>query len=70
MPAVNNENWRQVARATAAHSTVTFNDKSSCRFLESGSFRKLLFGVPIISGPHTVTVERERAGRRMAACRP
>ncbi len=58
LPAVNRENWRQVARATAAHSTVTFNDKSSCRFLESGSFRKLLFGVPIISGPHTVTVER------------
>ncbi len=35
LPAVNKENWRQVARATAAHSTVTFNDTSSCRFLES-----------------------------------
>ena len=42
LPAVNRENWRQVARATAAHSTVTFNDTSSCRFLESGSFRRLL----------------------------
>ena len=27
--------------ATAAHSTVTFNDRSSCRFLESPSFRRL-----------------------------
>ena len=34
LPAVNKETWRQVARATAAHSTVTFNDASSCRFLE------------------------------------
>ena len=62
LPAVNRENWRQVARATAAHSTVTFNDKSSCRFLESGSLRKLLFGIPIVSGPHEVSVERGEHG--------
>src|SRR5262249_20367459 len=29
LPAVNKENWRQVARATPAHSTVTINDQSS-----------------------------------------
>jgi len=58
LPSVNRENWRQVARATAAHSTVTFNDRSSCRFLETGSLRKLLFGVPIVGGPHVVKVER------------
>ena len=57
LPAVNKENWRQVARATAAHSTVTFNDQSCCRFFES-SLRKLLGGIPIVSGPHNVTVER------------
>ena len=34
IPEVNKENWRQVARATAAHSTVTFNDASSCQFFE------------------------------------
>ena len=34
LPAVNKENWRQVARATSAHSTVTINESSSCRFLE------------------------------------
>ena len=67
LPAVNKENWRQVARATAAHSTVTFNDKSSCRFLESGSLRKLLFGMPIVGGPRQVKVERDEPGRRMAA---
>jgi uncharacterized heparinase superfamily protein len=59
LPAVNRETWRQVARATAAHSTVTFNDKSSCHFLESSSFRGLLFGTPIVAGPHHVTVERD-----------
>jgi uncharacterized heparinase superfamily protein len=58
LPAVNRENWRQVARATAAHSTVVFNDTSSCRFLEARGLRRLLFGAPIISGPRRVTVER------------
>ena len=58
LPAVNKETWRQVARATAAHSTVTFNDKSSCHFVESGSFRRLLSGTPIVGGPRHVRVER------------
>jgi uncharacterized heparinase superfamily protein len=58
LPSVNRENWRQVARATRAHSTVTFNDRSSCRFLETGLLRKLLFGVPIVGGPRVVKVER------------
>jgi uncharacterized heparinase superfamily protein len=59
LPAVNKENWRQVARATAAHSTVTFNDTSSCHFVESGSFRRLLSGTPIIGGPRNVPIERD-----------
>ena len=58
LPATNKENWRQIARATPAHSTVTFNETSSCRFLDSGSLRRLMFGVPIVSGPHAVTSER------------
>ena len=59
LPAMNKENWRQVARATAAHSTVTFNDKSSCRMLEARSLRRLLWGIPIIAGPRTVKAARE-----------
>src|SRR6516162_9575799 len=59
LPAVNKENWRQVARATPAHSTVTLNDRSSCRFLESLSVRQLFGGTPIISGPRDVRIERE-----------
>ncbi|HEY5378162.1 MAG TPA: heparinase II/III family protein [Pseudolabrys sp.] len=58
LPEMNKENWRQVARATAAHSTVTFNDRSSCHFLESGPMRRLLAGAPIVGGPRKVTVER------------
>jgi uncharacterized heparinase superfamily protein len=61
LPAVNKETWRQVARATAAHSTVTFNDTSSCHFLETNSFRRLLFGTPIVGGPRHVTIERDEA---------
>ncbi len=58
LPRTNRETWRQVARATAAHSTVVFNDTSSCRFLETGSFKRLI-GTPIVSGPTHVPVSRE-----------
>ena len=50
-----------MARATAAHSTVVFNDTSSCRFLEGGSFKRLL-GTPIVSGPTDIQVAREERG--------
>jgi uncharacterized heparinase superfamily protein len=59
MPQTGRENWRQVARATAAHSTVTFNDRSSCRFIESNPFRRMLRGTPMLEGPTDVPVERE-----------
>ena len=62
MPGAGRESWRQVARATAAHSTVTFNDSSSCIFLDSPSIRRL-FGVPILDGPRNVTVSRDHEGR-------
>ena len=59
LPAVNKENWRQVARATAAHSTVTLNEASSCRFLEASALRRLLFGMPIVAGPRDIRITRE-----------
>jgi uncharacterized heparinase superfamily protein len=60
LPAVNRETWRQVTRATAAHSTVTLNDMSSCRFFESGSLRGLLAGIPIFGGPRDVRAARDQ----------
>jgi uncharacterized heparinase superfamily protein len=57
LPAINKENWRQVARATPAHSTVTVNDTSSCQFFES--MRGLLGGIPIVSGPRTLDIARD-----------
>jgi uncharacterized heparinase superfamily protein len=67
LPAVNKENWRLVARATPAHSTVTIDDQSSCRFLESAAARRLLGGVPIVAGPHDVRVERDPGGTTLRA---
>jgi uncharacterized heparinase superfamily protein len=61
LPGTNRESWRQLARATAAHSTVTLNDSSSCRFLAAGSLQRLL-GVPIVAGPADVPVAREDRG--------
>src|SRR4051794_1744353 len=59
LPSTSREGWRQVARATAAHSTVTLNDTSSCRFIDSGPLKRMLFGTPMIGGPRQVTVARE-----------
>jgi uncharacterized heparinase superfamily protein len=59
MPAIGRENWRQFARATAAHSTVTFNDTSSARFVELATFRRVLGGSPMLGGPSHVAVTRE-----------
>jgi uncharacterized heparinase superfamily protein len=62
LPAHGRDNWRQISRATAAHSTVTFNDTSSCEFLDGGAWRRT-YGTPIHSGPTHVTVEREEHER-------
>jgi len=58
LPATSRETWRHVARASAAHSTVVFNDTSSCRFMTSESLKSLL-GAPILSGPADVQVSRQ-----------
>ncbi|HZP76821.1 MAG TPA: heparinase II/III family protein [Pseudolabrys sp.] len=58
LPSIGRETWRQVARATAAHSTATFNDTSSCRFLDSKTLKKLLFGIAAIGGPKDIKIER------------
>ncbi len=57
LPLANRESWRQVARATAAHSTVTFNNASSTRFREDGPFRQIV-GSAVIDGPTRVAVAR------------
>jgi uncharacterized heparinase superfamily protein len=57
MPGTGKEDWREHARTTAAHSTVTLNDTSSCRFASAGGRRSQ--GTPIVSGPGRVPVERE-----------
>jgi uncharacterized heparinase superfamily protein len=60
LPITSRESWRQVARATAAHSTATLNDTSSCRFIEAGPLKRMLAGTPMIDGPQEITVEREQ----------
>jgi uncharacterized heparinase superfamily protein len=65
MPAANRDAWRPAARATAAHSTVTLNDASSCRFLAGSSYSRHV-GVPIIEGPGPVRVSRgDRNGAQL-----
>jgi uncharacterized heparinase superfamily protein len=61
LPINGRESWRQVARTTAAHSTATLNDTSSCRFLDAGPIKRMLHGTPIIGGPQRISVAREEA---------
>lgn len=60
--------WRKVSRSTAAHSTVSIEDTSSCHFLSEKPFGHLL-GAPVLSGPRQVDVHREddAAGSRVTA---
>jgi uncharacterized heparinase superfamily protein len=59
LPLTSRETWQQVARATAAHSTVTFNDTSSCGFIEWGPIKRTFNGTPMVGGPRTLEVARE-----------
>jgi uncharacterized heparinase superfamily protein len=59
MPDASRDAWRQLARSTPAHSTVTFNSTSSARFVEMASLRRMLGGSPIVSGPVKVMVGRD-----------
>jgi uncharacterized heparinase superfamily protein len=59
VPPTGREYWRQLARATPAHATVTFDDTSSARFLASPTVRRLIGGAPMLEGPDDVTVARE-----------
>ncbi len=59
MPSTGRENWRAFARSTAAHSTLTFADISSCQFVELSAMKKFLQGAPVVSGPEIVENFRE-----------
>ena len=59
MPATARDEWRPLARATSAHSTVTLNDESSAHFVEMPTFRRVLGGSPMVGGPSHVSVSRE-----------
>jgi uncharacterized heparinase superfamily protein len=57
------EEFRPLSRATAAHSTATLNDTSSCRFTTSPRLTRLI-GASVITGPSTVTSKRTDATGR------
>jgi uncharacterized heparinase superfamily protein len=59
MPTTGRDNWRPFARSTAAHSTLTYHDTSSCQFVELSAMKRLLKGAPITSGPSNVRSYRE-----------
>jgi len=58
VPPTGREYWRQLARATQAHATATFDDTSSARFLAAPALRQLLGGAPMLDGPSDVEVTR------------
>jgi uncharacterized heparinase superfamily protein len=59
MPSTGRDNWRAFARSTAAHSTLTYHDTSSCQFVELTAMKRFLHGAPVVSGPVVVENFRE-----------
>jgi uncharacterized heparinase superfamily protein len=59
VPATARDSWRTFARSTAAHSTLTYDETSSCQFVELSAVKKLLQGAPIVGGPRHVESYRE-----------
>jgi uncharacterized heparinase superfamily protein len=59
MPSTGRDNWRTFARSTAAHSTLTYHDTSSCQFVELTAMKRFLHGSPIVAGPVRVDSFRE-----------
>jgi uncharacterized heparinase superfamily protein len=62
MPTTGRDNWRSFARGTAAHSTLTYHDTSSCQFVELSAMKRFLQGAPVVSGPANVESYREVVG--------
>jgi uncharacterized heparinase superfamily protein len=58
MPSTGRDSWRGFARSTAAHSTLTLHDTSSCQFVELSAMKKLLHGSLITAGPANVESSR------------
>ena len=67
MPSTGRDNWRAFARSTAAHSTLTYHDTSSCQFVELSAMKRLLQGAPVVSGPSNVESYREAVANGDAA---
>ncbi|WP_024511153.1 heparinase II/III family protein [Bradyrhizobium sp. ARR65] len=59
MPSTGRDNWRAFARSTAAHSTLTYHDTSSCQFVELSAMKRFLQGAPVVGGPTHVEAYRE-----------
>jgi uncharacterized heparinase superfamily protein len=59
MPSTGRDIWRSFARGTSAHSTLTYNDTSSCQFVEASAMKRFLHGAPIVRGPARVENSRE-----------
>lgn len=57
VPPYGSQQWRAVSRSTAAHSTATLDDTSSCRFA-TGSLVVSRLGPIVLAGPRHVPVER------------
>lgn len=51
------DEYRPLARSTAAHSTATLNDTSSARFVLGRNLTGIV-GSPLIDGPRNVSIER------------
>ena len=69
LPEASRDSWRHHARTTPAHSTVSVNGASSCRFMVSERFNRLV-GAPIVAGPESRERRAETRTRPASRCAP
>ena len=62
MPATGRDSWRAFARSTAAHSTLTYHETSSCQFVELSAMKRFLHGSPVVAGPANIENSRGDVG--------
>ena len=63
MPSTGRNNPHAFARSTAAHSTMTYHDTSSCQFVELSAMKRLLQGAPVVRDAANVQSYREVVAR-------
>ncbi|MEP3523944.1 MAG: heparinase II/III family protein [Hyphomicrobiales bacterium] len=58
------DRYERISRSTAAHSTLSINEESSCRFITNKGFSRFI-GTSLLSGPTKIDVQRSQSEKEV-----